>query len=249
MAYCQILFTATGYYTWIVPADWNTQCHTIEAVGGGGASTDTMYSGGGGGYAKVTCLPHMIPGQKVYICVGSGGCAAYAANWFCCTGGNTPCADVRTNGATSWLSTKYQDPLCWSTQMYNYCSTCGIRAMGGLAGGSGNNAFGCTTSYFAQYGGGGGNYTYGMNASCTVNVGQVTYPGGPGASTAGFGFIPPLGGFGGGGAAGPFGPGVGGKSFACGSGVACTQFGSGWPGGGSSGGSSERPGIEYVCSM
>ena len=71
----------TAGTTWTVPSDWNNADFSIEAIGGGaggapsaGATAAGRGGGGGGGYSRVVNGDlTLVPGNTVYIRVGTGG--------------------------------------------------------------------------------------------------------------------------------------------------------------------------------
>jgi hypothetical protein len=134
----RVIFLTSGT-TWTVPQDWTPSNNTIEAIGGGGGSGSAWPAGGAGGgggaYTKLSNL-QLIPGQTVYINIG--------------TGAATPTA----NGGDTWLnSLRNAAPTSSAT---------GVLAKGGsfssnTTGGLGGQASACIPSATAFSGGNGGN--------------------------------------------------------------------------------------------
>jgi hypothetical protein len=86
-----ILFTTTGYNSWIVPADWNNSNNCFEAIGGGAGGVTLPTGGGGGAYCRSNNLSTLVPGHTVYIYVGKGGV--------------TPAASTNgANGENTWIN-------------------------------------------------------------------------------------------------------------------------------------------------
>jgi tripartite-type tricarboxylate transporter receptor subunit TctC len=76
------IFLTTGT-TWVVPADWDSNANTIEAVGGGSsgnsASSSNRSNGAGGAYSKSVNVT-LTPGATVGIAVGTGGASVTGVN-------------------------------------------------------------------------------------------------------------------------------------------------------------------------
>jgi hypothetical protein len=161
----QLIFSASGSYTWTVPADvYAVDVYIIGAGGGGGGANPVSGGGGGGGGCTVRMGYAVVPTATVNVVVGAGGIAVANASG---TAGGDSSFDVAVTGGGGFG---------------------GGAAGGGGGGGAGDFAGGSGGTGFSLVGGGGGGGgaggDTGIGADGTADGGAGPNAGGPGGTSA-----------------------------------------------------------------
>lgn len=159
------LILTTGS-TFNVPADWNNNRNTIEAIGGGGggaAGTTNMRGGGGGGggeYRKIVNVP-LTPGAAISYVIGAGGAGGAGSGSDGTDGGDT------NFNAGALLAKKGLKGVA-ATSAGGVGGTGGTGAGGNNNGGTGANGTVSTNASGGGGGGAGGTTAVGGNGSGTT---------------------------------------------------------------------------------
>jgi hypothetical protein len=190
----EILITSSQY--WTVPLDWSN-LNSIEVIGGGqgggsfyrwwgGSRLDYGYGGAGAGYVKVQNFNLLIPGQSIFIVVGSGGSGAPDAG---SSGGGSGYSGSGSSFSSYLQAYGGQQQSAWPFMVAgsgSYSLPAGsYTSVSATSGSLGNLYYGGSPGYggnagapgYSGYGKGGNSQNY-YNAN--YGVGGASTPGSPG---------------------------------------------------------------------